>query len=309
MSHAPEEGHHRHDHEGRGIDRYRGRDRLEQSPDRRSEHAADEHARPEDAARTAGADRERRGEDLRERQHEDHPQWDGEQCLTVEPGLHEAVPGAQHARDDQPDTADDEAGDRRFRPAWWRPGAEPVSEAIEVADVEQPDEPAGDADQGVPGKLCRVAEGERGLDPEDRGEAFHGAEDRIGDDRGDERRDERVRLDVVAVQELGTEHGATERCPEDRPDAGRHAHGDRDPRVAGVEVEDPPEEGPEPGADLGGRSLATAGAARSDRDRGGHHLHQRDAPADPARVVVVRSDPRIGPVAFGLRREAVDNEP
>ena len=45
---------------------------------------------------------------------------------------------------------------------------EPGAEAVEVADVEEPDEAAGDPDQRIPGELCRVAEGERGLGPEDR---------------------------------------------------------------------------------------------------------------------------------------------
>ncbi len=186
---------------------------------------------------------------------------------------------------------------------------EPGAEAVEVADVEEADEAAGEPDQRVPGELCGVAEGERGLGPEDGGEPLDGTEDRVGDDRGDERRDERVRLDIVAVEELGPEDGAAERRAEDRPDTGGHAHRDRDPRIACVEVERPAEEGPEPRADLGGRPLAAARSARSDRDRRGDQLHQRDAAPDAARVVVEGGDRRVGAVALGLRGEAVDDDP
>ena len=134
------------------------------------------------------------------------------------------------------------------------------------------------------------------------------AEDRVGDDRGDERRDERLRLDVVAIQELGAEDGAAERRPEDRPDAGRHPDRDRDPRIARVEVEQAPEVGPEPGADLGGRTLAPAGPARSDRDGRGDQLDERDPAADAARMVVVGGDRRIRAVALRLGREAEDDD-
>ena len=77
---------------------------------------------PEDAARAAGADRERGREDLRERQDEDHPERDGEQGLPVEAGLDEAVAGAEDARDDEADAADQEPADRGLEPARRRPG-------------------------------------------------------------------------------------------------------------------------------------------------------------------------------------------
>ena len=165
------------------------------------------------------------------------------------------------------DAADEEARDRRLQPARDPPGREAVHESVEVVDVEQADRAAGQTDQRVPAELGRVVEAEAGLDAEDRAEAFDRAEDGVGDDRRDERRDEHLRLDVVAVEELRTEDGSAERRPEDRPDTGRHPDRDRDPRIARVEVEQAPEEGPEPGADLGGRALAPAGPARSDRDR------------------------------------------
>ena len=87
------------------------------------EHAADDHPRPEDAARAAGTDRQRRREDLRERQEQDHPERDREQGLPVEAGLDEAVARAEDAGDDERHAADEEARDRRLQPARDPPGA------------------------------------------------------------------------------------------------------------------------------------------------------------------------------------------
>ena len=57
MRDAPEQGHHRDDHERCRVGRDGRGERLEEPPDPGAEQAADDHARPEDAARAAGPDR------------------------------------------------------------------------------------------------------------------------------------------------------------------------------------------------------------------------------------------------------------
>ena len=161
----------------------------------------------------------------------------------------------------------------------------------------------------VPRQLHGIREPEPGLHAEDRGKPLDRPEDRVGDDGRGEGGHEGLRLDVVAVHQLGAEQGAAERRPEDGPDARGHAHGNRDPGIPGIEVEDAPEEGPEPGADLRRGSLAATGSTRSDGDRRGDELDERDAAADAARVVVERGDGRIGPVALGLGGPAEDDDP
>ena len=132
-----------------------------------------------------------------------------------------------------------------------------------------------------------LREPEPGLGAEDRGEALDRAEDRVGDDRRDERGDQRVRLDVVAVEELGPEDGAAERRPEDRADAGGHADRDRDPRITRVEVQQLGRgNDPNPALIWAVGSLATARAAGADGDGRGDELDERDAAPDAARAVV-----------------------
>ena len=194
--------------------------------------------------------------------------------------------------------------------AWQRPACEPVGQAVEVGR-----RTAGRrAPQAMPisayqPSCAGFAEAEPRLRSEDRAEALDRAEDRVGDDRRDERRDERLGLDVVAVEELGPEDRAAERRAEDRPDARGHPDGDRDPRVARVEVEDASEEGPEAGADLRCRALAAARPARADRDRRRDQLDGRDPRPDAARMVVKGGDRGVGAVALGLGREAEHDDP
>ena len=73
---------------------------------------------------------------------------------------------------------------------------------------------------------------------EDRLEPLDGSEDREPDDRRHQRREQRLGLEVVAVEDLGAEHGAAERSPEDRPDAGPDADRHGDPGVLGAQLRD-----------------------------------------------------------------------
>ena len=62
------------------------------------------------------------------------------------------------------------------------------------------------------------------------------------------------------------------------------------------------QERPEPGPDLGNRSLTAAGAPRTNGEGAGDDLHQGNTRADPAMVKVIRSDGRIGSVSLGFRK-------
>ena len=85
-----------------------------------------------------------------------------------------------------------------------------------------------------------------------------GAVDREPDDRGDEAGDDRRRLEVVQVEDLGADEGASERRAEDGADAGADADGHGDARVVLAEGQGAREERGEAGADLGGGALAPA---------------------------------------------------
>ena len=72
---------------------------------------------------------------------------------------------------------------------------------------------------------------------------------------------------------------------------------------SGPEFEQPSEQRAEPGADLPGRPLAPARAARADRQRRGEQLHDDRAEPDPARVVMHGGNRRVGAVTLRLGRE------
>ena len=181
---------------------------------------------------------------------------------------------------------------------------EAIHEPVEVVDVQQPDGAARQADQRVPRELSRVVEAELCLCPKDGAEALDRPEDRVGDDRCDERWDQDLRLDVVAVEQLRAEDGPAQWRPEDRTDPCRHPDCDGDTGIAGVKVQQPTEVGPESCADLGRRPLAPARSPRADRDGRREQLDDRDTTPDPARMVVIGGDRRICAMAFRLRCEA-----
>ncbi len=144
---------------------------------------------------------------------------------------------------------------------------------------------------------------------EDGGEALDRAVDREPDDRSDEAGDDRRRLEVVQVEDLGADEGASERRAEDGADAGADADGHGDARVVLAEGQGAREERGETGADLGGGALAPARAAGTDGDRRGDELDDRRLRADALGVAVHGGDGRVGPVPRGLRSEPIDDQP
>ncbi len=137
-------------------------------------------------------------------------------------------------------------------------------------------------------------------------EALEGGEYGVTHDRGDEAGQDRLHLEVVAVDDLRREDRPSEWSSEDRPDPGPDPHRHGDAPVGGAQVQRSGEEGAEPRADLRCRPLTTARATRADGDGRGHDLHQHRPEADPPGVVMDRGDRRVGAVTLGLGREPKD---
>ena len=129
-------------------------------------------------------------------------------------------------------------------------------------------------------------------------------DDRVGDDAGEDRRDERVRLEVVAIEHLDGE----ERRAERRAEHGGHARGDagdhEDAPLARRHAQVAADRRAERGADLHRRSFAPAGAAAAEREDRRDHLDPQHAAADDAAAVVERVDHRVAAAAARLGREA-----
>jgi len=126
--------------------------------------------------------------------------------------------------------AHQEAPDGRIQIA-RREATEQVAEAVEAAGVEEADEAATDSDEGEPGQLEGMAQSRGVHVAEDRCVTLEGAEHRVGDDQGDDGRDQRPDLDVVAVDDLGGEYRPPERRLEDGADPRPDAHRDRDAAI------------------------------------------------------------------------------
>ena len=222
--------------------------------------------------------------------------------------LDPAVPGAEDLRDGEGDRTDEQAPDGRLDPAGQPDPVEQAGDPVEALGVEEADDAAQHADQGEPEEPRGITEVVAAVEAEQRREAGGGAEDDVADGRGDEAGQERLDVEVVAVEDLGGQHRAAERRPEDGPDAradpGRHRH----PGIAGAEVELAGQEGSEAGTDLTGRSLPTTRSARADGERRGDDLDDDGAETDAPRVVVDGRDGRVGAVSLGVGGEAEDED-
>ena len=131
-------------------------------------------------------------------------------------------------------------------------------------------------------------------------------DDGVGDDAGEDRGDERVRLEVVAVEHLDGEERGAERRAEDGGDAGRDARDHEDAPLRRRHVEDAADPGAERAADLHRRPLAPARAARAEREHRREQLDPGDAPADDAAVLVEGVDHGVAAAAARLGRELRD---
>ena len=308
MGDRAQAGDHPDDHERRRPGGHRRRDAVKEPPDRRTGEAADDHPRPEDPAGSAGADRERRREDLRERQRQHDPRCEVEQPR-AHGHLRPAVAGADRTRQCDSDQTGDKASDRGLQHAAERHAPGKAPDGAEAPGVEATRQSAGDTDCGDVEELDGIVDEPIAAErPEDRAIPLEGAEERKRDDRGDDRRNQRLDLGVLAVGDLGAEDGAAERGTEDRSDPGADRRGDRDAGVGGRQAQAPCEQGREPRADLCGRPLGATGTAGTDGERRGDDLHEGDPAPDPGRVAMDRVDGGVGPVTCRLSGEQRDHD-
>ena len=133
--------------------------------------------------------------------------------------------------------------------------------------------------------------------------AEEGDEHRVRDDAREDARDERVGLEVVAVQHLdGEQRGA-----EGRAEDGGHARGgagdEQDAPLALGDAKQLADERADGAAHLHRRPLAPARAADAEGERRDDGLHERDALADDAVVLVKRLDDGVAAAAARLGRE------
>ena len=131
-------------------------------------------------------------------------------------------------------------------------------------------------------------------------------DDRVGDHAGEDGRDQRLGLEVVAVQHLGREQRGAERRSED----GRHAGGDarqhEDASLARADLEREPDRRAERPAHLHGRALAPARPAAAQGEDRRERFHPDDATPDDAALMVERVNHRVAAAAPRLRREQAD---
>ena len=107
-------------------------------------------------------------------------------------------------------------------------------------------------------------------------------EDRVRDDAREDARDERVGLEVVAMQDLDGEERGAERRAKDGGHTGRGPGDEEDAALAIGDAEELPDERADRAAHLHRRPLAPAGAARAEREDRDDGLHERHALADEA---------------------------
>ena len=128
-------------------------------------------------------------------------------------------------------------------------------------------------------------------------------DDGVGDDAREDRRDEGVRFEAVAVEDLDGQERCAERSPEDRGDARRDAGDEQDPPLAGAHAERASHERAERAADLHRRSFASSGAPGSERAERRQRLDPDDAPPDDAVAMMEGLDRRIAAAAARLGGE------
>ena len=136
--------------------------------------------------------------------------------------------------------------------------AEDLGDAVEALGVEEPDQATEDADEREPPELGGVVEVVGPDVAEEGSEALDRSEDGVADRRGDEARQQRGGVEVVAVEDLRGQDGAAERRAEDGSDARSDSRRHGDTPVGGLQLEHPREERPEAGTDLAGRALPPA---------------------------------------------------
>ena len=133
----------------------------------------------------------------------------------------------------------------------------------------------------IPGKMRRNERVARRV-REERRLAEERDEDGVGDDAGEERRNQRVGLEVVAIEHFDREQRGAERRAKHGRHAAGHAGDEKNAPLAGADPQIAAHERADGAADLHRGPLATARAAGSQRENRGQRLDADDAPAHDA---------------------------
>ncbi len=136
-----------------------------------------------------------------------------------------------------------------------------------------------------------------------------GDERRVADDAREHGRDERVGLEVVAVEHLYGEERRAERRAEHRGHAGGRAGHEQDAALAIGDAKRLPDVRADGAAHLHRRPLSPAGAAHAKREDGDDRLHEGDALAHDPAVLVKRLDDGVASSAERLGSEAHGDDP
>ena len=308
MGDAPEDRDHADDHERRRLRGEAGQV-VEEPPEERSQHAPGHHPGSEDASRRTRPHREHPRKDAQQRQGDDQPEGEVHHLVGGEGALHPPVPDVDGFRGEHRDATDEHAADGRLHPARAGKSREEHLRALQPARVEDAEQPAGHAQGEVVRQLLRVGEGESRRTAEDRRVVVPGAVDGEGYDRGDEREQDRVRLEVVAVEGLGGHHRAAQGSAEDGAHTRPHAGHQRPPALDRVQPQKVGYHRADASRDLRRRPLPPGSATAADRDGGGDQLHRNDAQAHAPATLVEGVDHLVGPGPLRLRRQRIDEDP
>ena len=254
------------------------------------------------------AHRKRGSEDAQQRQRDDQPEGEVHHIFGGDGTLHPAVPDVNGFGGEHPDAAHEDAANSRLHPARGGEAPEELLRSLEAARVEDAEQPAGHPQREVVRQLLGILEGEARRPAENRRVVVPGPVDGEGDDRGDEREQDRVRLEVVAVEGLGGHHRAAEGGAEDGAHARAHARHQRAPPLDRVEAEPVGDDRADAAGDLRRRTLPSGRATAPDRDRGGDKLHRDRAQANASAALVEGVDHLVGARPLRLGGEGVHEE-
>ena len=319
---APVEDPHPDEREGPRIEPRIVEQQLRRPPERAAEEPPHDERRPEVPRAAARSDGERRRDDLHDAEHEEKLHAAppaGEPLRSGDRDLRRAVPAAEdpeplprlpHVR------ADEHHDRRREEPEREPPDArlDPVGELralgealrrAERAEKAARDDREEDGEERVERQVRgdeRVALGviEEGRLAEERDE------DGVRDDAREDGRNQRIRLEVVAMEHLDGEERGAERRAEHGGHTGGRARDEEDAPLAIGDVEVAPDERADRPADLHRRPFAPAAPARPEAEDRREDLHPRHAPPDDPLLVVERVDDRVCAAAARLGGEPRD---
>ncbi len=179
----------------------------------------------------------------------------------------------------------------------------PLEEAHRL-DEDERDQPEGRAEgdghrhDGPVIENCSV----RGEGGHGRGNSAH----EVGDDAGDQAREEDGILDAPEVEDLDSEEGAGDRRSEHGGEAGADPADHEAAPILVFQLQGVGKKTRDRRADLGARAFLPHRASEGQGEDGGQELHGRHLPVHLPRPSVHRRDHGLGPVALGRGREGAD---